>query len=197
MGLRIRTLAVLSAIAASTLSAQAPGGPPPSGPRMPPTDGVRGAAFFLAHTGELDLTDAQVVKLAAIARRTSARQKGMRSAMDSARMRFGGPPTSADSASRRQFREKMRADFDRVLEQRRTDQRDALAVLTTDQAARAFEMVSSGGMRRGMGSGRGGMGGAGRGGMRRPGMMPPDGSAPRGFRDRDTMPRPSRPPETP
>ena len=35
------------------------------------------ASMFLAHTGELQLTDAQVTRLAAIARRSEARQKAM------------------------------------------------------------------------------------------------------------------------
>ena len=42
------------------------------------------ASMFLAHTGELQLTDAQVTRLAAIARRSEARQKAMHARMDSA-----------------------------------------------------------------------------------------------------------------
>jgi len=119
--------------------------------------------MLLAHTGPLDLTDAQVVRLAAIARRTEARRRTMRAAMDSARARFM-PGTPGDSAARRQFRDRMRADMERAREQGRADQRDAIAVLTPDQQARAWDIVA----RRGMGGGmRRGMRGPGQRGMRR------------------------------
>src|SRR5437764_13957062 len=86
----IRSAFLLSFAAAAALSAQNPGGPPP-GPIGPPPDGgaSAGAQFMLGHTGELDLTDAQVVRLAAIARRSEARRRSMRAEMDSARERFG------------------------------------------------------------------------------------------------------------
>lgn len=173
MSSSIRSAFLLSLAAAAALSAQNPGGPPP-GPMGPPPDGGprAGAQFMLAHTGELDLTDAQVVRLAAIARRSEARRRSMRAAMDSARERFGpqsGPP---DSVSRRQFRDRMRADFTRVRDQAQADQRDAIAVLTADQQARAWNMISArgrgmggrmgGGMGRGFGRGMGGRGMRGR-----------------------------------
>ena len=72
----IRSVVVLSLAGAAALSAQGPGGPPPGPMGPPPGGGSRaGAQFMLAHTGELDLTDAQVVKLAAIARRAEARRR--------------------------------------------------------------------------------------------------------------------------
>ncbi len=185
----IRSIAVLSLAAAATLSAQVPSGPP-AGPNGPPPGGARGGSvqFMLAHTGELDLTDAQVVKLAAIARRSEARRRSARAAMDSARARFG-PQSAPDSIARRQFRERMRNDLARLRDQAQTDQRDAIAVLTVDQQSRAWNLMSArgrgmgrgmgrGGRGRGMGAGRrGGMDGMGRGmpgmpGMERPGFRP-------------------------
>ena len=197
----IRSVALLSFAAAATLSAQTPGGPPP-GPNGPPPAGARGggAQFMLAHTGELDLTDAQVVKLAAIARRSEARRRAMRGAVDSARTRFGPQSTPADSSARRQFRDRMGSDFSRLRDQAQADQRDAIAVLTPDQQARAWNMVSArgrgmgggGGMRRGMGRGMGGGGRMGggrgmRGRMGGPGQFGPGGMG------RDA--RPPRPPQ--
>ena len=89
-----------------------PGVPPgmsadaPLGPAA--TDGPD---LFLAHAGDLQLTDQQVVRLAAIARRASERRRVAPATMDSAR--------SAAHA----------------------DLRDALAVLTPDQQASAWEML--------------------------------------------------------
>src|ERR1041385_9457370 len=104
----IRLAAILVAAAGPPLLAQgpgAPGGSPPMGGMGPGGAGAgRGAAFLLAHTGDLELTDAQVVKLAAIARRGAGRLRGIRATMDSAGMRSGGPRGPADSAGRRQAR---------------------------------------------------------------------------------------------
>lgn len=161
----VRTIALLTFVAASAAAAQMPG------PRLPrggaPPGGVRAAKMLLANTGELELTDAQVVRLAAIARRAEARRRTMRATMDSARSRFEGQ-AQADSAQRRQFRDRMRADMGRMREQSRADQRDAIAVLTPDQQGRAWEIVSRRGnaMRRNDGMPRGG----------------PQGRAPRGKR---------------
>ena len=112
-----------------------------------------GAQLLLARTGELQLSDAQVVRLAAIARRSEARRVSMRSTMDSLRRRFT-PDTRPDSATRRQIIDRLRADAERMREQEHADRRDAIAVLTAEQQARAWEMVASRGhgghMRRGM-----------------------------------------------
>lgn len=107
--------------------------------------GERGAEFFLARTGELRLTDAQVVRLAAIARRSADRRRAMRASMDSlgGRRRLRGD--SADRAARLRDMDQMRARFDRERDQARTDMRDALAVLTPDQQAMAWEMAGRGG----------------------------------------------------
>src|SRR5690606_37536801 len=63
---------------------------------------VRGAEFFLARTGELGLTDQQVVQLAAIARRAEARRAEQRANMPAMgqgmRMRAQAAPN--DSAAR-------------------------------------------------------------------------------------------------
>jgi Spy/CpxP family protein refolding chaperone len=108
--------------------------------------GARGAEFFLARTGDLRLTDAQVVRLAAIARRAADRRRAMRAIMDSvAPARRGGMRMdSTDRAARTREMERVRARFDREREQGRTDLRDAIAVLTPEQQAMAWEMAASG-----------------------------------------------------
>jgi hypothetical protein len=111
-----------------------PGGPP-----------GRGAEFFLARTGELRLTDAQVVRLAGIARRSADRRRAMRASMDSIAPRRGARMDSTNRAARVRELESMRARFEREREQARSDTRDALAVLTAEQQAMAWEMVSRGG----------------------------------------------------
>src|SRR3954470_17516653 len=56
------------------------------------------ADFLLGRTGELALTDAQVVRLAAISRRTDTRRKAMMTRMDSLR---AAQPAPGDSAGPR------------------------------------------------------------------------------------------------
>ena len=145
----------LVAVAGASAVAQAPAAPV-EGRRTP------GAEMLLARTGELGLTDAQVTRLAAIARRSAARRQAMRAAGDSIRTRFT-PGTRPDSATRRQLADRVRADMQRARDQERADRRDAIAVLTADQQARAWELVSRGG-------GRGGMRPGARGMRGRPGM---------------------------
>jgi Spy/CpxP family protein refolding chaperone len=138
----IRIAALVSVAAASALAAQSGGSQ--SRPVPPTAEGrAPAASMLLAHTGELQLTDAQVVRLAAIARRAEARRRTMRASMDSVRARFGPDRAPADSAARRQMRDRFRADMDRLREQQRADQRDAIAVLTPDQQARAWDFAAS------------------------------------------------------
>lgn len=142
----IGIVAILTAVTASTLSAQQqPGMPGRDSGRLP------AAQVLLAYTGELQLTDQQVVRLAAIARRAEARRRATRASMDSARTRFApGQPARTDSAARRQLRERMRGEMDRAREQSLADQRDAIAILTPEQQARAWELASSRGRYHGM-----------------------------------------------
>lgn len=98
-------------------------------PLVAPTMGAQmPVTFLLSHPGQLQLTDQQVVKLAAIARRASDRHKALRASFDSLRMQFhrGG-----DSGAMEKEHEANHADL-----------RDALAVLTPDQQATAWELVS-------------------------------------------------------
>ena len=131
----------VTAVSLFALSASAQRGPGPGGPPG------AGAEFFLARTGDLRLTDAQVIRLAAIARRTADRRRAMRASMDSLATRR--PPRArgdtVDRATRLREADQMRARFDREREQARADLRDALAVLTPDQQALAWEMTSRGG----------------------------------------------------
>jgi hypothetical protein len=165
------------------------GGPPPPDMQGPPPPERMGpppsaADWVLGHTGELKLTDAQVVRLAAVARRAADRHDQMRAQFEARRgqMTPGQPPSAAD-------RQRMQQAFEQEREQGRADLRDALSVLTPDQQARAWEMMARGhgGPRGEMGPGRGprGMGPRGgpdgrdgpdgRGG---PGMRGPDGRQP-------------------
>lgn len=156
---------------------------------------VPAAALLLAHTGELQLTDAQVVRLAAIARRTQSRRQSMRSSMDSLGLRSGVP---ADTAARRLMRERMRTSMLRMQEQAHADQRDAIAVLTADQQARAWNLVATRGrsMRPGSGfRGERGMRG-GRSRPARPGIRSQEFRRER-TETRQRAPRPPRPEHRP
>lgn len=106
--------------------------------------GMSVSEMFLAHTGDLQLTDAQVTKLAAIARRVDARQKAMRARMDSSMRamhervevsRDGGPPM----AGAMMMRMAMPSDADRKAQHE--DDREAFSVVTPDQMATAWEMM--------------------------------------------------------
>jgi|HubBroStandDraft_6_1064221.scaffolds.fasta_scaffold81904_2 hypothetical protein len=135
-----RLLCAAALVAALPLGAQMPG---------------PGVEFLLARTGTLQLTDQQVVKLAAIARRAADRHKAMRASFDSLHAQF----RRGDSAQRHregppaQFRATMQREHDAM----HADLRDAIAVLTPDQQAHAWELVSRRrGMMHHMGPGRGG-----------------------------------------
>ena len=169
----LTTLIVCSATT-MTLGAQGPGGRRPSpGPR--PAPGVPGgggaiddpAEFLLSQTGELRLTDAQVTRLAAIARRSADRRRTLRSQMDSLRSQRtpGERPDSAARAQMRQRFEQMRPARDRLREQSQADRRDAIAVLTPDQQAQAWERIARSGRPGGAGF-RGRGDGPGRAGFR-------------------------------
>ncbi len=141
----IRFVALLMAVA-MPLAAQGPGMPmgQPQGPAAGPVPPA--ARFMLAHTGELNLTDAQVVKLAAIERRAEARRAAIRATMDSMRTRMmaqGMPTDSAARAARRNsMMTTMEATRTRVQEQQQADLRDAIAVLTPDQQAKAWQIIA-------------------------------------------------------
>jgi hypothetical protein len=143
------------------------------------------AQFLLAHTGELNLTDAQVTRLAAIARRSAERRRSLRAQMDSLRPQLRAGGARPDSASRAQMRqqmqqrmEQMQPAMQRLRDQAQADRREAIAVLTPEQQALAWERVATQGrMRarigRGMGAGFGprrGMRGPMPGDRLRPGM---------------------------
>ena len=150
----VRTFAIVSLATASTSLAQGPVPPMADGPQRGRPDGAA-VQMLLAHTGELGLTDAQVVRLAAIARRAETRRAGLRASMDSARQRFT-PGQPVDSAARRQFRQRMQADVEKARDAARVDQRDAIAVLNADQQAKAWEMVANRGRAARAGGMRGG-----------------------------------------
>jgi Spy/CpxP family protein refolding chaperone len=153
------------------------------------------AQYLLAHTGELNLTDAQVTRLAAIARRSAERRRAFRAQMDSIRPAqgvAGGRPDSAARAQMRQRFEKMQPAMQRLRDQSQTDRRDAIAILTPDQQARAWERIAAsgrmqrGGMGRGFRPGRGMSGG--RMGMRGPGQFGPRSNADRRGPERQRRP---------
>jgi len=193
--------AMMCAASAVTLGSQQPGRPMGPGP-MPGPGGMgapRGGAvddpaqFLLAQTGELNLTDAQVTRLAAIARRSAERRRTLRVQMDSLRTPRGPGATRPDSAERARMRqrfEQMRPAMDRLRDQAQADRRDAIAVLTPDQQARAWERVAA--------SGQMPRGGMGRGfrhdhGMHGHHRMGADGIGPRRDKDRQGPPAERRP----
>ena len=186
--------AVLCAAGAVTLGAQQPRGQMGRGP-MPGPGGMGAphggavddpAQFLLAQTGELNLTDAQVTRLAAIARRSAERRRTLRVQMDSLRTQRppgGARPDSAERARTRQRFEQMRPAMQRLRDQAQADRRDAIAVLTPDQQARAWERIAASGRVHRGGMGRGfrsahGMHGS-RMGMRGPGRTDPQRNADR------------------
>ncbi|HEX5074705.1 MAG TPA: Spy/CpxP family protein refolding chaperone [Gemmatimonadaceae bacterium] len=147
--------AVVCAASAVTLGAQQPRGRMGLGP-MPGPGGMGAssgggalddpAQFLLAQTGELNLSDAQVTRLAAIARRSAERRRALRAQMDSMRAQRGpgvARPDSAERARMRQRFEQMRPAMERLRDQAQADRRDAIAVLTPDQQARAWERVAA------------------------------------------------------
>lgn len=144
--MKLLTLAGCVTALPFALHAQQPGGPGGPGRMGAPMMGAptHGADWFLAHTGELQLTDAQVTRLAAIARRTETRRRALRATMDSAMM---ARRTAPDDAARRtppdaQAMAAMQQRMQQQRDQDRTDLRDALATLTADQQATAWMMVS-------------------------------------------------------
>ena len=192
-----RALSAILGIAVAASASAQPGGPGGGGPPGPATrDGMgRGAAgpvgatadFLLAHTGDLGLTDAQVVRLAAISRRTQARRNAMAARVDSARAAArpapgdttpgrGRGPAAPPPAELRQMRDQMHADV-----------RDAIAVLTADQQATAWTMIAGGGP----------LGGGGMGGPMGPGGGPGRGSGADGPPDRGAISHPPAPRDVP
>ena len=158
--------AVVCAANAVTVGAQQPRGQMGPGP-MPGPGGMGAsrsgavddpAQFLLARTGELNLTDAQVTRLAAIARRSAERRRALRVQMDSLRTQpppGAARPDSAERARMRQRFEEMRPAMQRLRDQAQADRRDAIAVLTPDQQARAWERVAASGRMHHGGMGRG------------------------------------------
>ncbi|MEO8336397.1 MAG: Spy/CpxP family protein refolding chaperone [bacterium] len=133
----------------------APMGPPMGGGPMggSPMDV---ASRFLAQTGELKLSDQQVTRLAAIARRSAEHRQVLRASLDSMRpARFGPPGTQRDSVRRQGLPPAALTLATRMRDQAHLDLRDALAVLTPDQLATAWGMMTS----RGSGGRPGAMGG--------------------------------------
>lgn len=150
MGMQSVRIALLtSLVAGAPLAAQVPRAMPPGvGPEPGARSTARSAQFFLAHTGELQLTDQQVVRLAAIARRAETRRQALRATRDSLRSRMMAEPIPMDSAARisrrRMMLDQARSVMERAREQERAELRDALAVLTADQQARAWEIRGRG-----------------------------------------------------
>ena len=130
-------------------------GPGAGGPRMmrPPMAGGGIASMLLAHSAELKLTDQQLSKLAAIARRSDDRHKAMRASMDSV-MRANRPQGDGAAPAPRPFNaDQGRAMMTRARDQERADLRDALGILTIDQQADAWMMRGAGPMNAGGPSG--------------------------------------------
>ncbi|MEO5816818.1 MAG: Spy/CpxP family protein refolding chaperone [Gemmatimonadaceae bacterium] len=131
--------------------------PPPGGMMGAPVGGpsMDVASRFLAQTGELKLTDQQVTRLAAIARRSAEHRQAMRASLDSMRpARLGPPGAPRDSVRRQGPPPAALALATRMRNQAHLDLRDALAVLNPDQLATAWGMMAGrGGMGRSVGPG--------------------------------------------
>ncbi len=113
------------------------------GQRMEMRGGAMGAEHFLARTGELGLTDQQVVRLAAIARRAEARRAEQRANMPAMgqgmRMRAQAAPNdSAARQARAAAAQQMRTRMQEMRAAREADLKEALSVLTPDQQARVL-----------------------------------------------------------
>ena len=118
------------------------GGGPDMRQPGPPMGGL--ASMLLAHTAELKLTDQQLPRLAAIARRSEDRHRAMRTTMDSmarANRPQGDRPLQMDG---RAMPDAMRGMMERAHDQERSDVRDALAVLSPDQVVDAWIMRGPG-----------------------------------------------------
>lgn len=117
----------------------------PQGAMMRHPAGGNVASMLLAQTAALKLTDQQVTRLAALARSADAQQKAMHAEMDSTHrammsgMRPGAPMPQVTPA--------MEARMKAAHDQMHANVRDALAVLTPDQLATAWEMRGGAGMR--------------------------------------------------
>ena len=104
------------------------------------------ASMFLGSAGQLQLSDSQVTRLAAIARRSASRREAMRARMDSAMMtahaRMGtAMHDGADGGAMMMVSMPMLSSADRASQH--ADDRDAFAVLTADQLATAWELMAS------------------------------------------------------
>lgn len=100
------------------------------------------ASMFLLHTGDMQLTDAQVTRLAAIARRSEARHKAMRARTDSMVVMRGQSEQAEDGGGAR-FAVMMRvpAPTDAELKAQHEDDREAFAVPSADQLATVWEIM--------------------------------------------------------
>lgn len=127
---------------ASAAGAQGPGTPPLGAGDSPIANP---AQFLLSHTGDLKLTDAQVVRLAAVARRADERHHAMRASMDSLApaMRRGARRDSTSGGQMIQRFETMQPALKKMREQSHAELRDAITVLTPDQQAQAWEMIAA------------------------------------------------------
>jgi hypothetical protein len=106
------------------------------------------ASMFLGSAGQLQLSDSQVTRLAAIARRAASRRETMRAHMDSAmtavRSRAGMEMSregSGDGAAMMMMPMPASSAAQRAAQH--DDDRDAFAVLTPDQLATAWELMAA------------------------------------------------------
>jgi len=118
---------------------------PVGGPGGPGGGPPLGAELLLANTGRLKLTDQQVVRLAAIARRAHQRREAARARTDSVRASAQAAPGVA--RDRRPLRGAEGGSPEEASAQARAELAEAIGVLTPEQQALAWEIVSGGGRR--------------------------------------------------
>ena len=105
------------------------------------------ASMLLAHTGEFKLTDPQVTRLAAIARRSADRRQAMMTSVDSLGASRGAEPSGGVRPAPGTGRSwtpppGARALGETMRQQRHDDLREAIAVLTVEQQALGWEMMA-------------------------------------------------------
>ncbi|MEX2570897.1 MAG: Spy/CpxP family protein refolding chaperone [Gemmatimonadota bacterium] len=130
--MRIAMSLLLTAALAAPVAGQA------ATPRAAAGPLASSAEFLLSHTARLELTNDQVVRLAEIARQAEARRTELRASLQAAR-----PQAQPTPEARLELRERMRETMESVSAEAERERGEAIAVLTAEQQARAWELLAS------------------------------------------------------
>jgi hypothetical protein len=142
-----RSLLLLAALMASAapVVAQAQQARPEARHQMPAARGplANPAQFLLSQTSTLELTDQQVLQLAELARAADARREALRADLQAARP-AQPPESNTDRSALRTRLQAAREEYRSTLERERVA---AIALLTPEQQARAWELLARAGTR--------------------------------------------------